>query len=87
MFGRFPEPTHMPCPDCGASVARPETSAHVCERERWLDFQMFRKREEVGRLPGELGAYLDSAEGQFELWYAERERLREERRKRGSSSF
>ena len=64
----------MPCPDCGASLEREEQDAHACERERWLDYQMFQLRDEVAGFEPELNAYLASPRGQFELWYAERER-------------
>jgi hypothetical protein len=76
----FPEPTYLPCPDCGASVARAEVEAHECEEERRLDYQVFQQREEVERLPGEIVDYLASPRGRFELWYAERERRKNERR-------
>ena len=74
MFNRLPEPAFMPCPDCGASVASAETDEHVCERERWLDYQLFVQRDEVGRFEDELAAYLDSPEGRFHLWDAARSR-------------
>jgi hypothetical protein len=66
----------MPCPDCGASLAREESEGHECERERWLDYQMFRLRHEVEGLDADIAAYLSSARGRFEAWYAERERRR-----------
>jgi hypothetical protein len=64
----------MPCPDCGESVARAESDQHVCERERYLDYQVFACREEVESFGADFGAYLDSPEGQFEQWDAERRR-------------
>lgn len=67
----------MPCPDCGASVEQAELESHVCERERWLDYHMFRLRGEVDSFEAELGAYLASARGRFELWYAARRRRRD----------
>ncbi len=82
MFRSLPEPQHMPCPECGASVARSEASEHVCEREQWLDYQVFQQREELQGLSAELEAYLASTQGKFDLWYAERERRRATRRKR-----
>ena len=75
----FPEPKYLPCPECGASVARPDIPAHECEQERRLDYQLFQQREEVERLTGEIVDYLASPRGRFELWYAERERRRNER--------
>jgi endogenous inhibitor of DNA gyrase (YacG/DUF329 family) len=71
---RFPEPRHMPCPDCGAAVERTSRDEHVCDRGRLLDFQMFQLRDEVADVEGEIGAYFDSPSGRFELWLAERER-------------
>lgn len=64
----------MPCPDCGASLERLERAHHVCERERWLDYQLFQLREELAAYDTQLGAYLDSPQGRFELWYAARRR-------------
>jgi hypothetical protein len=78
LVGRFPESRYVPCRECGASIARGETSAHVCDQERWLDYQLFERREEVERLTEEVAAYLDSPDGRFERWCAERERRRSE---------
>jgi len=64
----------MPCPDCGASLDEEERATHACERERWLDYQLFQLRHEVAAFEGELQAYLASLRGQFEAWYAARQR-------------
>jgi hypothetical protein len=64
----------MPCPDCGASVARAEQEEHVCERERWLDYQLFVQRAKVARFDEDLAAYFDSPEGRFRVWDAKRTR-------------
>jgi hypothetical protein len=66
---------YMPCPDCGASLERLD-GAHECERERWLEFQLFQLRDEVDELEAELAEYLVSPRGRFERYYAERERAR-----------
>ena len=76
MLGWLPEPQHMPCPECGASVERVEREHHTCERERWLAYQLFHRREEIERFDQELGAFLSSPRGRFESWYADRERRR-----------
>jgi hypothetical protein len=70
----LPEPAFMPCGECGASVAKAERDKHVCERERWLDYQLFVQRAEVERFDRDLSAYLDSPEGRFQAWEAERRR-------------
>ena len=65
---------YMPCPDCGDSLERRQTSDHVCAHERRLDYQMFQLRDEVAALEAQIGVYLATPRGQFELWYAERRR-------------
>jgi hypothetical protein len=62
----------MPCPDCGASLAHDERANHLCEHERWLDYQVFQRREELAAYDSQLSAYLASPQGRFELWYAAR---------------
>jgi hypothetical protein len=73
MLGRLPEPAFMPCPDCGASVARGDEE-HECDRERWLDYQLFLLRAGVERLEDDFGAFFESPEGRFHLGDAERRR-------------
>jgi hypothetical protein len=75
-----PEPEEMPCPDCGAPVAREEVQTHECEPDEALDYRLFLHRVEEVTLNDELTAYLASPRGQFEAWYAERQRRRGERR-------
>jgi hypothetical protein len=70
----FPQPRHMPCPECGAAIERSQEDAHECDRERLLDYQLFQLRDEIDAATDELAAYLDSPRGRFEQWYAERER-------------
>jgi hypothetical protein len=74
MLERLPEPAFMPCPDCGASVARNGEEEHVCDRDRWLEYQLFAHREEIERLEFGIRAYFDSPEGRFQVWDAERRR-------------
>lgn len=75
----FPQPLHMPCTECGASIVRALLDEHVCDPERHLDYVMFQLREDVAAVEREVAAYLDSSEGRFELWYAERDRRARER--------
>ena len=67
-------PPFRPCSECGASVAVAAADAHVCEQERWLDHQLFRLREDLAGLESEVGAYLASPRGRFELWCAQHTR-------------
>ncbi len=64
----------MPCTECGASVARGERDAHVCDAERRLEFELFQLRGAIAAFDAELAAYLDSPQGRFEAWDAERRR-------------
>jgi hypothetical protein len=66
----FPQPHYMPCADCGASVARGEAQLHVCESERRLDFAIVQLRGELQEFDVQLAAYLETARGRFEAWYA-----------------
>lgn len=70
----FPQPRHMPCPECGASVERAKVDHHVCDPERQVDFNVVQLHPELERFEDELGEYLQSPRGRFELWYAARGR-------------
>jgi hypothetical protein len=72
----FAYSNYMPCEECGASLAAAERDAHVCDPERRLDYLMFQLRQEVGSFDDGLRGYLDSPQGRFAQWLAERERRR-----------
>ena len=67
---------YMPCSDCGASVDQRADEAHVCDAERRLDYRLFQLRAEVAAFDNDLGEFLASPRGRFELWYVARERAR-----------
>lgn len=67
-----PEPTS--CPGCGDAVPARALPTHVCEWGAWLDHQVELRRDELQRFEAQLGDYLDTARGRFEVWYAERAR-------------
>ena len=75
MSGYFPS-RFMPCPACGGSCERAAVDEHACDPERRLDFRLFQLRSEIAGLEDAVRAYLESARGRFELWYAARERRR-----------
>ena len=56
----FFEPRHMPCEECGASVASDERDGHVCDAERRLEYVLFQLRDEISSFDGQLAAYLRS---------------------------
>jgi hypothetical protein len=68
------EPQHMPCNDCGASVARAERDAHRCDADRRLDYEAFQLCGDVAAFDEEFGVYLESRAGRFAQWYAARTR-------------
>lgn len=70
----FPQPQHIPCTECGASVEQALLDEHFCDPERLLDYVMFQLRAEVDAMDGKLAAYLDSPRGRFDVWCAERDR-------------
>ena len=63
-----------PCSGCGDELPAALLRLHVCDWWRWLDHQVDLRRDEVDRFERELGAYLVSTRGRFDLWYAERGR-------------
>ena len=70
----FAHSSHMPCPDCGASVSAGERDEHVCDPGRLLDYRMLHLRDEVEAFDSELRGFLESPHGRFAQWCAERER-------------
>jgi hypothetical protein len=74
MSASFSNPPFMPCPECGASVAVAPETAHACNPDRRLDFELFKLRAEISGLGAAIEEYLSSAQGRFEQWYAEHER-------------
>lgn len=76
MFGSLPQPTNMPCPDCGASVAREAVGQHVCDKAQRATYELFQLRLETDRFDNELNSWLETPSGRFAVYYAERERRR-----------
>lgn len=67
-------PQHLHCPECGASVPQRQLRDHFCDWEDWLDYQVLSRRQELESFEHDLGIYLASTRGRFDLWYAARER-------------
>jgi hypothetical protein len=76
MFGSLPQPTNMPCPDCGVSVAREAVGQHVCDKAQRATYELFQLRLETNRFDTELTSWLETPRGRFAVYYAERERRR-----------
>jgi hypothetical protein len=62
----------MPCPDCGESLERGAAGLHQCRKDRVVDYQMFRLRDEVDSFESRLRAYLLTSTGRFDVWLAAR---------------
>jgi hypothetical protein len=75
-FASFPQSHSLPCPECGVHVERTEAASHVCESERVLDYRISRIRHEIAQFDAQLASWLDSPQGRFAVWLAERERAR-----------
>jgi hypothetical protein len=73
----FPSPDHMPCPDCGASIpVGAGSEVHVCEEERRLDYRLVGFRPGIEAVAEDLAAWLETPQGRFARWLAERDRRR-----------
>jgi hypothetical protein len=70
MFGSLPQPAHMPCPECGASIPRGQHSEHACDEAQRIRYELFQLREEVERFESDFGAWLKTDAGRFEVFYA-----------------
>ena len=76
MFGSIPQPSYMPCEECGASLPVGTRDGHVCLEQRRLEYRLFQLRAELAAFEDQFAAWLESSQGRFELWYLERERRR-----------
>ena len=74
MFGMFPQSSHMPCTECGASIERASAAGHVCDQDRLLEFRLFQLRDEIAAFDEQLAAWLATAAGRFAAWIAEQDR-------------
>ena len=81
-----PEGRYRPCVQCGAWVEPDATDAHVCDKERALDFRIFQLRGEIAAFDAQLAAWLGTARGRFAAWIAEHDRLAGEASSSSSSS-
>ena len=66
----LPEPRHVPCTSCGASVERGRLDDHQCEEERRLEFELFQLRVQLEQFEADFAAWLETPRGRFETFYA-----------------
>ena len=55
-------------------MPRWESDDHVCDQERWLDYQLVRLRPDIARFEADFREWNATPEGRFEEFYAERSR-------------
>ena len=70
----FPQPRHLPCPECGESLLRDAHDEHVCNDDRRQKFELTQLRGEVASFDEQLDAWFASPHGRFAAWCAERDR-------------
>ena len=58
-----------------------ERDDHECDPVRQLEFRVLQLREEIAGFDASLDHYLDSPQGRFAQWLAERERKKRRRRR------
>lgn len=76
MFGiPTPRPLYVACSECGAPVPADKADDHLCDRDRWLDYQMVKLGPALFNLERTIGAWLATPAGRFEMYYAERDRI------------
>ena len=76
MFSFFTEHEFMPCAECGASLARDEREAHVCDERRRREYIAVQQLRELASFEHELASFLSTPAGRFAQYYAERDRRR-----------
>ena len=67
---------YIACAECGALIERDGSDSHDCQPEQWIEFQVSHVRRELERLEEEFQAFLVTPQGSFEVWYAQRQRLK-----------
>jgi len=67
-------PDYADCPDCGTSVPLDGIRPHRCDERHRADRIAAIALSAVERFEHQLGEYLETPQGRFELFYAARER-------------
>lgn len=67
-------------------MARERERAHVCDEERRLDYALIQLRAEVAALDDQLAVWLESPQGKFAAWLAERGRSSAHDERRGEAA-
>ena len=75
MLSWYPQSQYKPCQSCGAPVLVEEETAHECERQRYVEYQMLLLRLQIAAFDQEFGDWLRTPYGRFATYYAARERL------------
>jgi hypothetical protein len=70
---------YMPCELCGESVDRTAPQTHQCSPDRRAAFPMWAMRDEIDDFEDRYRSYLDTRQGEFDVWLAAREVRRNRR--------
>ena len=75
MYSFFLFAEYRPCPQCGIPVNQADGEPHECDPNRRVDWELFLMRDQIEAFEYDLGDWLETPAGCFEVWYAKRERL------------
>ena len=65
---------YLPCSDCGALLSSEQRSRHACSPDDAVVHQVTKARVQLTVFEDELARFLETAEGRFAAFLAERQR-------------
>ena len=75
MLSWYPQSQYKQCPSCGTPVLVEEETAHECEQQRYVEYQMLLLRLQIAAFDAQFGDWLRTPQGRFATYYAARARL------------
>jgi hypothetical protein len=71
-----PVPAYLNCPDCGTSVSTDAVDAHACDERHRRDHVERTAAASVAEFEAHYRSFLETPQGRFALFYAQRTRRR-----------
>jgi hypothetical protein len=71
-----PIPAYLDCPDCGTSIPVDKVELHACDDRHRRDHLERMTSAAVAELEADIRSFLQTPQGRFELFYAQRTRQR-----------
>ncbi len=65
---------YLPCRECGALLSSEQRSRHVCSPQDSVVHQVTKARVQLAVFENEIAEFLETPEGKFALFLAERQR-------------